>query len=532
VRALAIAGAAHTLGKGVVLLVVPTDADIEPAVNDVRFFLSGLEGLSEASVEQQVLPFPSPQVDPYRGFLPHLKVASARARALHALAAGTARVVVSSASALLPRVPDPVAVFLASCEVKPGIELDPQRVTQVLAAGGYEPQDPVDAHGEFFRRGGILDIFPPSEAMPIRIEFIGDTVESIRRFDPGTQRSVETLDQFVIVPAREEGLTDSETGSPLPTDGKLPSTIFDYVRARDARFFIAEPEDVRKQIETAWTQLEASYVEREGRHGPPPRTPAELSLPWTEVEAGLTEATTLEQLGVDQMDSPETLQVPCQPAALFHGRVQDWVADVRQALARNETVVVVADTHGRAERTVELLRDYEVRALPATDAGDVLAGAVIVAEGWLSSGFRLPAAGFQVYAETDVFEEERRRTTGARKRSLSAAFLSDLRDLKVNDLIVHVDHGIGRFVGLRQISVAQGDIVQEFIELRYHDDAKLFVPVERLDLIQKYTGGANPPLDRLGGTSWEKAKTKVKKAMRDMAEELLKLYAARRAVRV
>jgi transcription-repair coupling factor (superfamily II helicase) len=530
VRALSIAAAAHGLSKGVVLFVVPTDADIEPAVNDVRFFLSGLESLAEASVEQQVLPFPSPQVDPYRGFLPHLKVASARARALHALAAGTARVVVSSAQALLPRVPDPVAVFLASCELKPGIEVDPQSVTKVLAAGGYEPQDPVDAHGEFFRRGGILDIFPPSEAMPIRIEFVGDTVESIRRFDPGTQRSVETLDQFVIVPAREDGLTDSETGSPLPADGMLPSTIFDYIRARDARFFVAEPEDVRKHIETSWVQLEASYLEREGRPGPAPRPPVELSISWPDVESATTEATMLEQLGVDRVDFPETLQVPCQPATLFHGRVQDWVADVRQALTRNETVVVVAGTHGRAERTVELLRDYEVRALPATEAGDVVAGAVIVAEGWLSSGFRLPSAGFQIYAESDVFEEERRRTTGAQKRSLSATFLSDLRDLKVNDLIVHVDHGIGRFVGLRQISVAQGDIVQEFIELRYHDDAKLFVPVERLDLIQKYTGGANPPLDRLGGTSWEKAKTKVKKAMRDMAEELLKLYAARRAV--
>src|SRR5687767_1861223 len=137
---------------------------------------------------------------------------------------------------------------------------------------------------------------------------------------------------------------------------------------------------------------------------------------------------------------------------------------------------------------------------------------------------------FRSYAETDVFDEERRKTGAGKKRSVSAAFLSDLRDLKVGDLIVHVDHGIGQFVGLKQISIAGGDLVQEFIELRYHADAKLFVPVERLDLIQKYTGGSKPPLDRLGGTTWERAKTKVKKAMRDMAEELLKLYAARKAV--
>ena len=219
-----------------------------------------------------------------------------------------------------------------------------------------------------------------------------------------------------------------------------------------------------------------------------------------------------------------------QPAQEFRGRIQDWIADVKQARERGETILFVASTHGRAERTVELLRDYEIRALSAAQADERVEGAVLVAEGLLSRGFRLPAAGLQIYAETDIFEEERRRTTAGRKRSLAATFLSDLRDLKVGDYIVHVDNGIGRFVGLKQISVGYGDVVQEFLELRYHGEDKLFVPVERLDLVQKYTGGAQPSLDRLGGTSWEKAKKKVKKAMRDMAEELLKLYAARRAV--
>src|SRR6185503_15643583 len=133
----------------------------------------------------------------------------------------------------------------------------------------------------------------------------------------------------------------------------------------------------------------------------------------------------------------------------------------------------------------------------------------------------------QIIAESDVFEEERPRVErrGDRHRSVAKTFLSDLRDLKVGDLVVHVDHGIGHFVGLKQIGV--GDSMQEFMELRYAGDDKLFVPVERLDLVQKYTGAARPALDRLGGTTWEKAKTRVKKAMRDMAEELLKLYAAR-----
>lgn len=545
VRAMAVAAAARGLPDGVVLHVVPKDADIESAVSDIRFFLGALEGSADTVVEQQVLPFPSPQVDPYRGFQPHLKVASARARGLHALATSTlrspgvsggrlTRVIVASAAALLTRLPDPAALLLASYEITPGIDIDPHALANTLVAGGYEPADPVDAHGEFARRGGILDVFPAGEELPIRIEFIGDTVESIRRFDPGTQRSVETLDRFGLVPVRE--------GS---GPGTVTSDLFQYLSTHKSQVWLSEPSDVQQQIEAAWAQLQNSYADASERQkGAPKAPPAELMLSWAEVEAALQGATVVEELGIGDQESGTGdrgagTELSVQPVASFHGRIADWVADVKAALERGDRVVFVAGTHGRAERTVELLRDYDVRAVMATDAGDVVSGAVLVAEGWLSKGFRLKPADrpgrsedppLQVYVETDIFEEERRKTGGGRKRSLAATFLSDLRDLKVKDLIVHVDHGIGQFVGLKQISIAGGDIVQEFLELQYHGDAKLFVPVERLDLIQKYTGPASQPLDRLGGQTWEKAKSKVKKAMRDMAEELLKLYAARKAV--
>ena len=196
--------------------------------------------------------------------------------------------------------------------------------------------------------------------------------------------------------------------------------------------------------------------------------------------------------------------------------------------------IMVAESAGRAERTVEILHDYDIIAVPVERPEDAYSAAVLVTRGNLSKGFWLEAAGLQFYAETDVFEEDRRAPE--QRRNLARTFLSDLRDLKVGDLVVHVDHGIGEFVGLKQLATgtrsatASGADIQEFLELRYHGDDKLFVPVERLDLIQKYTGGSRPALDRLGGTSWEKAKTRVKKAMRDMAEELLKLYAQRKAV--
>ncbi len=190
-------------------------------------------------------------------------------------------------------------------------------------------------------------------------------------------------------------------------------------------------------------------------------------------------------------------------------------------------MVFVAATSGRAERTVELLADYGLRAA-AADADDLHNIAVLVTTGQLSRGFHLPAANLLIFAETDLFEEERR--VHERRRSASRSFMSDFRDLKIGDLVVHADNGIGRFVGLKKLAPGPGLPEQEFMELRYAGEDKLFVPLEGLDLVQKYSGGTAGSLDRLGGTTWEKAKTRVKKAMRDMAEELLKLYAARKAV--
>ena len=249
--------------------------------------------------------------------------------------------------------------------------------------------------------------------------------------------------------------------------------------------------------------------------------PSELVITWDEVVPWLEGATALETLSLE-----DSVHIGCQPALEFAGRVPDWVAEIRRSREIGETMVFVANSPGRAERTMELLADYEIYAAPIEGAEEVRTASVLVGVGHLSRGFRLPEAALQFWAETDVFEEERK--THERRRSATRTFLSDFRDLKIDDLVVHVDHGIGVFVGLKRIDV--GSAPQEFMELRYAGEDKLFVPVERLDLVQKYTGASRPSLDKLGGTTWEKAKTRVKKAMRDMAEELLKLYAARKAM--
>ncbi|OFW49635.1 MAG: transcription-repair coupling factor [Acidobacteria bacterium RIFCSPLOWO2_12_FULL_68_19] len=513
-KALAAVAAARAAST-VTVLVAPTDKDVDQLTGDARFFYAALEGASDLAAEQAVLPFPSLQVDPYRGMTPHFRVAAARARALHAAATEAVRLVVASAAALLPRVSPPERLLRAALAIRVGTEIEPQALADLLTDGGFTLEDPVDEHGAFTIRGGIVDIFPAAAAEPVRIEFVGDMVESLRRFNPSSQRSTAAIDQVLVVPLRER--FDDEPAT--------VSVIDVLAAARGVRLLVSEYEQVDDQARKVRGQLESSYGDAAARGHVAAAPPDEAFLTWEEVESRLRGAPRLEELAVEE----GAHHVSCQPAREFRGRVPDWIADVRDARRRGDTVLVVADSHGRAERTVEILQEYEIVAVPVERAEDAHAASTFVAVGSLSRGFRLADAALQLYAETDVFEEERR--AAERRSGVARAFLSDLRDLKAGDLVVHVDHGIGEFVGLRQLGVrGTSDAPQEFLELRYAGDDKLFVPVERLDLVQKYTGGARPALDRLGGTSWERAKSRVKKAMRDMAEELLKLYAQRKAV--
>ena len=527
-KALFVAAAAQSMPHGAVLYVVPGDADVEQAVSDVSFFLGALEGLSEAAGHQAVLPFPSHEVDPYRGMAPHFGVTSARARALHALARGGARIVIASAAALLPRVSAPERVLEASLELKPGDDIAPSRFADLLVDAGFTREDPADEHGEFALRGGILDIYQPADPQPVRFEFIGDTIESMRAYDPATQRSTAAIDRVTIAPLLD--VLPARNGRAGADDRS--ATIFDYLARVTSRVIVSEADEVEtsatklaEQLHRSYEQAVASRAEGKGRASDRDvPAPDELFVPWAELAERLAGATILPQLGLDEDGEAHPASgVRCQPAVEMHGRLSDWVADIRRLRDAGETVLLVAATEGRAERTVDLLKEYEILAVPIERADEARYAAVLIAVGKLSRGFRLPDAQLQIYAETDVFDEER---SPERRRSATKAFLSDLRDLKAGDLVVHVEHGIGAFIGLKQIGV--GDSMQEFLELRYAGEDKLFVPVERLDLVQKYTGATKPPVDRLGGASWERAKTRVKKAMRDMAEELLRLYAARR----
>ena len=513
-KALALAHAASAL-SGVTVAIVPTDRDVDQMAADAQFFLDALEGGHAGLSTVGVRPFPSHQVDPYRGMTPHFRVMSARGRALHAIADHRVRLVVASAAALLPRVSRPARLRKAAVDVRSGSTIEPQDLAELLIDAGFTREDPVDAHGEFTVRGGIVDIFPADEAQPTRLEFVGDMVESLRRFDPDTQRSGDAVDQLVVSPVRERFDDDDSI------------SFFQFLaEAGSYQLFVSEPSEVVDVTGRTWEQARRSFETlREAATTARVHPPEALLAVEGDVLPQLAGASSLDELAVDE----GAHHVGCQPSMEYRGRIVEWVAELRKGRERGDTQLFLAETAGMAERVVEILREYDLLAQPVDHPEGTRTAVVLVGVGALSRGFRLPEAGLSVVAERDVFEETRRAAD--RPRSLARTFLSDLRDLKKGDLVVHVDHGIGEFVELKQLGLGgPAGSVQEFLELRYANDDKLFVPVERLDLIQKYTGGTRPALDRLGGTTWEKAKTRVKKAMRDMAEELLKLYAQRKAV--
>ena len=529
-KALAAAAVAARSGTGTLtILVVPTDRDVDQLTEDARFFFAALTGSTDEVIGQTVLPLPSLQVDPYRGMTPHFRVAAARARALYGSVAGTARLVVASGAGLLPKVSRPERFRQAGALLKHGTTIEPAALAALLVDAGFIWEDPVEEPGTFAVRGGILDLFPADADAPVRLELVGDSIETLRKFDAATQRSTSTADHVEIVPVREVFDEDPDGGN--AGRHSLMSSLDFFSSTRTVCVLVSEQDVVAEQVQRARDQHERSFADARSRGSVAYRPPSDAYMASDALSAALHEAPRLEELAVAGTSSGSELAVrsaSCQPVQEFHGRVGDWVADLRQARTRGDTVLFVVESPGLAERTVEILSEYDVVALPVERAEATHGAGVLIVVGALSAGFRLPEAHLQVYVEAGVFEEERRTTE--RRRSHAGTFLSDLRDLKPGDLVVHVDHGIGEFVGLKQLGVRGAADAQAFLELRYAGDSKLFVPVERLDLVQKYAGGGRPALDKLGGTTWAKAKTRVKKAMRDMAEELLKLDAQRKAV--
>jgi transcription-repair coupling factor (superfamily II helicase) len=504
--------------------------------------------------------FPAPALSPYQGIAPSLKVRRDEFGTLQRLAAGEVSFLVVPARALLRALPPPGDFAKRTRRVVVGNDVAPARLVEGLLAEGYARVDLVTETGDVAARGGLVDVFPPHRDEPVRIEFDLDAVASLRSFDPDTQRSTGALDAVALPPmaltpdtreTREAaqrvlaGCRTAEDDPPVPRDlslarrndgleeilplldGSEAAHILDYARA-----FVAAADDVdavRAELARAADVLSLDY-EKARRAGRVTPDAVRLTGDAGRIAEEVARRTVLAL--APAVPSGDVVAVGAASVVSFEDRLPDAPKEIARSRRDGVAVVLTAQTKGEREHVERLLAEYDVEHF--SEPGGAAAGAPLapgscrVVEGGPRTGFLFRPAGLLVLTATDLFGEP--RTAPAGRRSASEAFLSDLRDLNVGDVVVHRDYGLGRFAGLARID--DGGAVREMVDLRYAGDAKLLVPVERLDLIQKYASagdGPSPPLDRLGGTGWEKRKSSVKKAVRDIADQLLKLYARRAA---
>jgi transcription-repair coupling factor (superfamily II helicase) len=626
-KALALVALQRVVGRRLAVVSL-RDSDLEDLERDLRFFYCHLSGRAEC--ENEIFILPASESDPYSGASPHAEILERRALALWRLAAGAGDIVMLTARSLMRRFVAVEEIKQATVALRVGEELPLDYLIEHLASVGYVRSDPVGSVGEFSSRGGILDFYSPSGSLgedggainPVRVEFFGDEIDSIREFDPETQRSIREVEETLITPMRDEraGAADFRRWAKLarerwgderyeralrdrtafadegeefrgweylmPLARPLTASVFDYLSG--ATLVVDEPAEVEKQIRSTLEELRRGYERAESVDElalDPDKlflTPDELrdqidKVP--RIELRLLGSATLafeEELGTEDVNAgvetqnlaslpsnlnafinrepsaplflfpPESktteVEIPSRAVRRWHGRFGELAAELKRQSASGYQTVFVLPSSGVADRIGKALNEYDAL------------GAATVVVGDLSASFALPQSALTIYTEGDIFDEavhgaERPAKT---KRSHAAAFLSDFRDLKIGDYVVHIDHGIGQFQGLVQLDTSgpetsaevyarmigeraksDGRGKREFMLLTYADGAKLYAPVERLDLVQKFSSGemSAPALDRLGGIAWQKTKARAKRAMRDMAEELLKLYAERRLVK-
>jgi transcription-repair coupling factor (superfamily II helicase) len=463
------------------LVVAPSLAESHAWTQNLRFF-------GARAVE-----FPEPEPRLWRGGRAR-EADAERALIARRLATGEPVVVVATLAALDARLLRPEEFAERTLRVTVGDALDRELLVEALERAGYERADTVVEVGQWSVRGGIVDIFSPAHASPARLEFFGDDVESIRLFDPTSQRSVEALEELLVLPVAA-GDDDDAHAPPA-------SRLLDFLPA--SALVVVDGSDL----------LDATFEEAPGR---PPLRQRLGARPRLELNP-VAEAAAGDAAGAD-------LVLDTHAVESFGGRFAPLVAQLLHWRAEGFRVRLAASDARQAEHLREILAEHELDVpVDAALDGPPALGIMV---GECSAGFSIPALGFVFLTEGEIFGARRR--TLRRPKYQRGAALTAFTDLAVGDLVVHEDHGIGRYLGLRTMRV--GEREGDFLLLEYAEGNQLYLPVERLDLVSKYLGAESETarLDRLGGASWQRVKEAVRAALREMAEELLKLY-ARRAV--
>jgi transcription-repair coupling factor (superfamily II helicase) len=502
------------------------------------------------------LAIPALDVLPWQRLSPHSEIGEQRAVGLWRLASGKATITITPVASALLRTESAEFYRQLALTLRSGEEIPLQDLLAHLESIGYERRDPVEMVGEYALRGGILDIFPAEASKPIRIELFGDLIESIRRFDVETQRSVMKIAETTLLPLAEypksrELLRAIAEQAEVPSPGDpFPGWEFlvPLVRPRTASLFslvehplvvLDEPEQIASAAGRLWKRLEESDRPFPGV--------AELNFySWPQLQAELETKAGLALRELELITGADIEAagpvLASRPSLAFHGNIQAAIAEARNLVEQGYRVIFFAQSSGELERLADIFQEYSVPFQLGLDPADAtrpylaersyVAGAsasTLLVKGLVRRGVVFPDARIALFGSEDLFDASELIAKPGPAKSQLAAFTNDMADLKPGDFVVHVAHGIGKFLGTREI--AQGENKGDFMLIEYAADAKLYVPLTRLDLIQKYRGageGAAPPLDRLGGATWERTKSRVKARMRDMADELLKLYAQRR----
>ncbi len=544
----------RALGRPLVL-VTSTNRRAEALLGPLRFFYSVLTGRESSAVAL----LPAHDVSPYRSLSPHPDIAEARAVALWKLATDQAEMVVAPMAAALGRLGSRDLYASLGRTIRQREQIELEDLVAYLESVGYERHEPVEMPGEYSVRGGIVDLYSP-EARPVRLELFGDTLEELRAFDPATQRSTAPLSEATVLPLLEvprtpellgrlwalrEGQEAEARVQPfpgweflLPLADSFGHTLFDLIPR--AVLLLDEPQSLREEAERLWERLEEDYAQRRDT-GETCAAPGELYLRGPALEARLATLPRLhlEQLALEITGADHHILLT-QPTPHRRGAVRAFVEEVKQRLARRGPVLIASATAGEMGRMAEILGEYDVPYRFATTEGQrtglveqktVLAAdtpAAVLVRGSVAEGVAFPDLPLTLFGNFDLFETA--APVPARLRPRAAAFAADIGELQPGDFVVHVDHGIGQYAGLMQLTPS--GIAEEFLQLNYLDGDRLYVPLARLDLVQKYRslGGVSPRLDKLGGPGWQRTKKRTARALREMAGELIQLYAARATV--
>jgi transcription-repair coupling factor (superfamily II helicase) len=560
--------------------------------------------LTGALAPESILRLPAHDVLPFENLSPHPEIQETRAASLWKIATGQARLVIAPVEAACMRLFPRDYYRALALHLKVGEEYMPDMLVEHLLSVGYTKVDVVEMPGQVTLRGGILDVYSPEMDRPVRVDFFGDEIESIRRFDPETQRSASTLDNALLLPLTETPVTEKlltainarltragKAGAALE-GGEEPAELLTHVSSRTGeatvfpgweffapvagaklnlldllsnssptapRVFIEEPAMVKNQGERWWNKIEQRH-ERSGI-GNLVR-PEDIYLsPW-DLDDRLHKFSGIEldQLGaVDILDADRSdlseVDFATRPTQRFHGSIPAMIDALNALMKQEARILLTAPNQGEVERLAGLLQEYQIpyrlgsrNEAPGSSTvyteSSYLGGNTIdlrtpvIVKTPIASGVQIldleksTASQIIIFGAQDLTDDADVTVRPVRRgKSKAAAFISDFRDLAVGDYVVHVEHGISRYCGLRVIE-ENGQPPLELMILEFADEAKLYVPLTRLDLIQKYRSsetGPPPELNKLGTQSWQKTKARVKKAMADMTAELLKLYAQRQA---